>query len=140
MECRKVQEAILESLEDAGYGEGQREIDAHLAGCPVCAEFAARQKTVDARLHRMLIPPEMSPGFRKVLRKRIRREAMHVWSDSLPDRVHFVSCGLVTLLCAIFMPFAAAAVLSGGATATVVTYILLTEARNSLEDSEDPGQ
>ena len=140
MDCRKAQEEILESLDGGGPAEDQREIDAHLAGCPACAGFAAGQKTVDTRHGRMLMPPEMSPSFRTALRKRIRRDTMRLWSDSLPDKVHFVSCGLATVLCAILMPFDAAAVLGAGATATIVTYILLTEVRNSFEDTEDPGQ
>lgn len=140
MDCRKAQEAILESFDDAGGAEARREIHAHLADCPACAEFAARQKTVDARLGRLLTAPEMSPGFRKTLRKRIRREETRLWTDSLPDKVHFASCGLATVLCAIFMPFDAAAVLISGTAATVVTYILLAEVRCFFEDTGDPGR
>ena len=139
MECRNVQEAILDSLEDAAAGVTLPEIDAHLAGCPACTAFAARQRSVDIRLGNMLTPPEMSPGFRRALRKRIRREAMQVWADSLPDKVHFVSCGLTTVICAIVMPFPAASVLTAGAAATVVTFILLTAVRNLFESTGDAG-
>ena len=118
MDCRSVEEAILDSLENAGTAGVQREIDVHLAGCPACTAFAARQQSVDAQLGRMLVSPELSPGFRKALRKRIRREAMQLWADSLPDKVHFLSCGFATVMCAILMPFHPAAVLSAGAAAT----------------------
>jgi anti-sigma factor RsiW len=137
MECLDAQEAILDSLEAAGPANGRLEIDAHLAGCPACTEFAARQRRVDARLSRMLVPPEMSPGVRKELRKRVRREALQLWMDSLPDKLHFLSCGLATLMCAILMPLHAAAVLSAGAGATMVTYVLMTAVRNFLESTED---
>jgi predicted anti-sigma-YlaC factor YlaD len=140
MECRNVEEAILDSLEGSGTAGGQREIDAHLAGCAACTAFAARQESLDARLGKLLVPPEMSPEFRKTLRKRIRREAMQSWADSLPDRVHFVSCGFATVLCAIVMPFNPAAVLIAGAAATVVTYILMTAVRNFFESTEESGQ
>jgi anti-sigma factor RsiW len=140
MECRNVEEAILASLESAGAANSQREIDAHLAGCPACTAFAARQKSVDARLGKVLAPPEMSPEFRLALRKRIRREAMQLWADSLPDKVHFLSCGFATVLCAIVMPFNPAAVLSTGAAATLVTYILMTAVRNFFESAGDSGQ
>jgi hypothetical protein len=133
MECRNVEEAILDSLEGSGTAGGQREIDA-------CTAFAARQESLDARLGKLLVPPEMSPEFRKTLRKRIRREAMQSWADSLPDRVHFVSCGFATVLCAIVMPFNPAAVLIAGAAATVVTYILMTAVRNFFESTEESGQ
>ena len=86
------------------------------------------------------MPPEMSPGFRKALRKRIRREAMQLWADSLPDKVHFLSCGFATVMCAILMPFHPAAVLSVGAAATGVTYVLMTAVRNFFESAEESGQ
>ena len=140
MDCRNVEEAILDSLENAGGANCQREIDAHLSGCPACTAFAVRQSNVDARLSRMLVPPEMSPEFRKVLRKRIRRETMQLWADSLPDKVHFLSCGIATVTCAILMPFHPAAVLSMGAAATGVTYVLMTAVRNFFESAEESGQ
>src|SRR5689334_19224247 len=140
MDCRSVEEAILESLENAATASVQREIDAHLAGCPACTAFAVRQQSVDVQLSGMLVPPELSHGFRKALRKRIRRESMQLWADSLPDRVHFLSCGFATVMCAILMPFHPAMVLSAGTAATVVTYLLMTAVRNFFESAEESGQ
>jgi predicted anti-sigma-YlaC factor YlaD len=139
MECRNVQEAILDSLEVAAPGGALPEIDVHLAGCPACTAFAARQRSVDIRLSTMLSPPDLSPGFRRALHKRIRREVMQVWADSLPDKVHFMSCGLTTVICAIVMPFPAVSVLTAGAAATVVTFILLTAVRDLFESAGDAG-
>ena len=140
MDCGSVEEAILDSLENAGTAGVQREIDVHLAGCPACTAFAARQQSVDDQLSRMLVPPELSPGFRKALRKRLRREAMQLWADSLPDKVHFLSCGFATVMCAIVMPFHPAAVLSVGTAATVVTYILMTAVRSFFESAGESSQ
>jgi predicted anti-sigma-YlaC factor YlaD len=140
MDCRRVEEAILDCLENAGTASVKHEIDVHLAGCPACTAFAGRQLSVDAQLSRILVPPELSPGFRKALRKRIRREAMQLWTDSLPDKVHFLSCGFATVMCAILMPFHPAAVLSAGTAATVVTYLLMTAVRNFFESAEESGQ
>jgi len=140
MDCQSVEEAILDSLQNAGTAGVPREIDVHLAGCPACTAFAARQQSVDAQLSGMLAPPELSPGFRKALRKRIRREAIQLWADSLPDKVHFLSCGFATVMCAILMPFHPAAVLSAGTAATVVTYVLMTAVRNFFESAEESGE
>ena len=140
MDCRSVEEAILDSLENAGADSVQREIDSHLVSCPACTAFAARQRRVDAQLSAMLVPPELSPGFRKALRKRIRRDAMQLWADSLPDKVHFLSCGFATVVCAILMPFHPAVVLSAGTAATAVTYLLMTTVRNFFESAEESGQ
>ena len=139
MECRIVQEAILDSLEGVAPGGTILEIEAHLAGCPACSAFAVRQRALDIRLGTVLTPPEMSPGFRKSLRKRIRRESMQLWTDSLPEKVHFLSCTLTTVICAIVMPFPAISVLTAGAAATVVAFILLTAVRNLFESAEDSG-
>ena len=131
MDCRKAQEEILESL--AGGDVVPVEIDAHVAACPDCAAFAAKQTALDIRLSVALKPPELSPAFRSVLRKRIRRETKRLWPEWLPDLVHFASCGLATLLCAFLLPFAATTILSIGAAVTIVAYLLMTAVRISFE-------
>jgi hypothetical protein len=88
----------------------------------------------------MLAPPDLSAGFRRALHKRIRREAMQLWADSLPDKVHFLSCGLTTVICAVVMPFPVASVLTVGAAATVVTFMLLTAVRILFEAAGDAGR
>src|SRR5580704_14473794 len=139
MDCGKAQEEILESLEKARTVDVQGEIDAHVAACSACAGFAARQKTLDVRLSTALTPPELSPAFRTVLRKRIRWEAMRLWPDWLPDILHFASCGVATLFCALLLPFDASAIFGAGAAATVMSYVLLTAVRISFEDADDSG-
>ena len=107
---------------------------------PLCANFVARQRSLDLRLSSMLAPPEMSHGFRTALRKRIRREAMQLWADSLPDKIHFLSCGLATGICAVVMPFPVTSVLSAGAGATLTTYLLLSLVRNLFESAGETGR
>jgi predicted anti-sigma-YlaC factor YlaD len=140
MECQTVQEEILDSFEEPRASLIQREIDAHLADCPTCARFAVCQKTVEAQLSAMLIPPEMSSAFRSVLLKTIRRERMRFWSEALPDIVHFVSCAGATVLCAILLPFGTAVIFGAGTVAALLTYVLLTMVRDSLQDVEKPDQ
>ena len=137
MDCRKAQEGILESL--AGGDVVPAGIDAHVAACPDCAAFAAKQKALDMRLTIALKPTESSPAFRGILRNRIRRETKRLWPDWLPDLVHFASCGFATLLCALLLPFGTPPVLGIGAAVTGVTYLLMTAVRISFEGAEDSG-
>ena len=143
MDCQKAQEEILESyLADRSRAVSgfSRALDAHLSGCPGCARFAASQQAVDERLARTLVSPSMTTTFRSDLRKKIRREAGSPWSDRLPDIVHFASCGLATAGCAFLLPFDAATTVGAGATAALLTYVLLTTVRNSFEDLDvGPG-
>jgi hypothetical protein len=92
MDCRSVEEAILDSLENAGTAGVQRQIDVHLAGCPACTAFAARQQSVDAQLGGMLVPPELSPVFAKLYGNGSAGRQCAV-GESLPDKVRYLSCG-----------------------------------------------
>ena len=136
MNCQTVQEEILSSFEEPRSTLIQREIDAHLANCSVCARFCASQKTIDAHLSAMFIAPEMSPPFRSVLFKRIRRERVRFRSDALPDVVHFASCAGATLLCAVLLPFGTALIFGAGTIATLLSYVLLTIVRDSFHDEQ----
>src|ERR1044072_7183148 len=107
MDCREAQEEILEMFD----GAPSAEVHAHLAGCPACAAFAARQSALDRDLAAMLEPPQLSPEFRSSLRRRIRREAPKLWPEALPDIVHVTSCLAATILCAILLPFSVGPVL-----------------------------
>ncbi len=137
MDCQKAQEEILESClaeRSRGVSGVSRTVEAHLSGCPECARFGARQHAVEARLARALASPLMASTFRSELRKHIRQEARPPWSDRLPDIVHFASCALATAGCALLLPFSAATTVGAGATAALLTYVLLTTVRSSFED------
>lgn len=136
MDCQRVQEEILESFDDGASAALQPEIAAHLAGCAACAVFAAKQKRLDSRMSAMLVPAAISPTFRSQLRRRIRRESAHAWLDALPDVVHFASCGVATLVCAVVLPFDPTVIVGAGTAAALSTYLVLTAARMSFEAVE----
>jgi anti-sigma factor RsiW len=129
MDCREAQEEILEMFD----GTPSAEIHAHLAGCPECAAFAARQSVIDSRLAAAFDPPELSPDFRSSLRRRMRTDAPRLWPEALPDIVHLASCLLATVLCAVLLPFGAGPVLAAGVLVTAATYVLILAARLWLE-------
>jgi anti-sigma factor RsiW len=139
MDCQHAQEEILESClaeMSRGVSGFSRTVEVHLSGCAECARFAASQQAVDARLAGALVSPSMTSTFRSDLRKKIRQDARSPWPDRLPDIVHFASCGLATAGCALLLPFDAATTVGAGATAALLTYILLTAVRSSFEDIE----
>ncbi len=140
MDCQKTQEEILASFDGALPPEIQRQIDRHLPTCPTCRAFAARQKLLDARLSSMLVLPAASPDFRNALREQIRRETALARSDSLPEIVHFASCSVATVLCAIVLPFAPSLIFAAGAAAASLTYILLVALRNMFGEVEEASQ
>jgi hypothetical protein len=129
MDCRQAQDELLELLDERPSVNIPERMNAHLAVCPGCTAFVARQRALDARFGAILTPPELSASFRATVKKRIRRESPRIWPDALPDIVHFASCAAATVVCAALLPFAAAPVLAAGGTATVITYLLITAAR-----------
>ena len=140
MHCDEIQEAILESFDEAPAPELRRQIDAHLPGCAACAAFARRQARVDAALSVALQPPASSPAFRSTLRRTIRRDTLRAWFEALPDLVHFVSCGAATLVCAVVLPLDAAVVLATGTVGTAFSYMALTVLRDSFDAAEQPDR
>lgn len=136
MDCQTAQEQILDPFDEPRSVGNQQAIDAHLANCLTCAGFAAKQKTIDARLNAMLTAPEMSPALRSFLLKRIRWERMRFWSEALPDIVHFASCAGATVVCSLIVPFGTAVIFAAGTITALLAYIMLTIVRDSLQDVE----
>ena len=140
MTCADVQEKILEAFETTGADAAvrQRTIDAHVASCPACATFAARQRALDARLGASLAPPALSPAFRAGVRQRIRHEAVQQaprgWMDAMPDVLHLASWGVATAAGMKLLPFDAITTAGVGTMAAVVTYLLLMVVREAIED------
>jgi hypothetical protein len=134
MDCQEFQEHIIESFEQAPSASMQANLDAHLSACAACARFARVQRTLDAGLGTMLVPPAISPGFRSALRERIRSEGRPSRWDSLPDIVHFASFGVATLVCTVLLPFSPSTIIGMGATAALSSYVLLSSVRSSFED------
>ena len=136
MECERIQEDVLESLIEPLLPAVQAAIDAHLQGCATCSAFAARHARLDAALQAALVSPTLSPRVRAAVRRRIRRE-QSLWFDWLPDVVHFASCGLVTVVSLVVLPFNPATVLAFALGATLVSHAILTAAQGSLEAADD---
>jgi len=133
MDCWQAQDEILSLLDEPSSLTIPASIAEHLSACPACTAFLATQTALDTRFAALLTAPELSASFRSTLRSRIRRESPTLWPDALPDIVHFASCAIATVLCAILLPFAAGPVLAAGAAATLMTYVLITAARIWLE-------
>jgi anti-sigma factor RsiW len=127
MDCERLRDELLD---DPGGNP------AHLAECPACAAFAARQRALDADLARVFRPPSLSPSFRPALRARVRRERTRAWMEALPDIVHFASCGAATLACAAFAPLAATTVLTSGIAIALGSYVITTALRQSINALE----
>src|ERR1044072_9188518 len=130
MDCHQAQEAILEMLD----GGPAIEIREHLATCPGCSAFAARQSALDRELGELIQAPALSREFRAGLRKRIQQEPSRLWTDALPDLLHFGTCAAATLLCAAVLPVAAGPVLGVGALVTGSSYVLILATRSWIEE------
>lgn len=137
MDCRRTQDAILDSFAEPLSADVQSGVNAHLAGCPSCTAFAQVQRDIDRQLSARLEPPALSMAFRTAARTRARREARAFWWDLLPDAVHFASCGGVTILCLIWTPLSVPVVLASAAAATMLTHVLLTAVHESLDAAQD---
>lgn len=139
MDCERIQEDVLESLIEPHPPAIHAAIEAHLRTCKACARFAAQQTRVDASLRAALAVPMLSPRVRAIVRQRIRREPSSVWPDWLPDVVHFASCGLVTIVSLVVLPFNPAVVLALATGATMLSHALLTAAHGTLDAADDGG-
>jgi anti-sigma factor RsiW len=135
MDCREVEEGLLEDLDGGGLSAKRLEIETHLAGCATCTRFAQAQKRLDAELSAIFPPPELSPAFGANLRKRIQLDPVRPLPAFLPDVVHFASCLASTILCAALLPLHAGAVLGYGVATTFATYLVLVAARIVFESS-----
>jgi predicted anti-sigma-YlaC factor YlaD len=137
MECENAREAILESLLEPNSHESRAMIEAHVAECRSCAAFMLTQRNLDRQLTQHLRPPTLPPGFRTALLRRARQHSPPFWSDLLPDVVHFASCGVVTLLALVWLPLSAPVVLTAATGGTLLTHLVLTAVRESLDAAED---
>jgi anti-sigma factor RsiW len=134
MECHEIQESILDALDRGPSLEQQRMIEAHVSTCAACAQFARRQQVLDVTLASALAPPAMTPMSRPGLRARLRRDAVTVRGDTLPDVVHFASFGLATVALAWTLPISPSIVASGGLMMALLSYVVLSVIRSSFED------
>ena len=137
MDCRHAQDAILDSL--IARDGRTAAVDEHIAACPACAAFAARQIAIDTGLRQALVAPHVSARLRAEVHERIDQEARSVWRDALPDVVHFASCGAMTVVSALILPFNPLTVFAVGAGATLLSHALLTAMHGTLDAAGDSG-
>jgi len=140
MDCRKAQEEILESLDQALCSSREHELDRHLSVCAACARFASVQHKLDRRLAEAICSPRLSPGFRAAVNTRISRQEQTLWPDWLPDVAYLAGSVVAIGFCAVALPFPLAATLSTGAGLAIASYSLQTELLSSWEEMEQSGQ
>jgi anti-sigma factor RsiW len=80
MSCKQIEPHILDYLEDRLPLIARHRVEAHLAACSRCAEFARRLQQLDAALARSLPVQKLSLDFDRRLRYRIATEAPR-WSE-----------------------------------------------------------
>ena len=131
MDCDGVREAILDALVEPLAQARRAAAEAHLAGCPACAEFAQEHRLLDERLDAAILTPQLSPAFRASLKSRMMREADSAWPDSLPDVAHLIGCVFAVLLSLVVLQPGMAILL--GLVFTCVTYFLQAALRSSLD-------
>lgn len=137
MNCREMQEKVLESSEHALSPLESNQLDGHLSQCAECTRFAVLQNQLDLRLHDGIPTPRLSPGFRMGLQARIARERRESWPDWLPDVAHLAGAGVAIGVCALLLPLPTPAMLETGALVAFVTYSLQTLVVSILEQKTD---
>src|SRR5436190_2088222 len=105
MECREAQEQILESLTGNRPVTDQRDLQSHLAVCQSCRSFSEVQLMLDLQLGAAISAPTLSPEFRAILMKKVRREPLSVWPVFLPEVAHVMGCVCATVVCLMMLPF-----------------------------------
>ena len=133
MDCREIQERILDSLEGALSPLEKSQLDRHLVECPECTQFAVLQRQLDLWLHDEIAAPQLSAGFRTSLLARIARQGREPWPDWLPDAAHFAGSGVAIGLCALLLPLPVPVVLGAGVLVAFLTYSLQTLLVSALE-------
>lgn len=134
MDCRETQERVLERFDGALDPMQTRQLEAHIAECPECAQFAAFQSQIDLRLREQIAAPQLSVGFRGGLQARIARKARESWPEWLPDVAHLAGCAAAIGACALLLPFSVPLVLGTGTLVALLAYTLQTLLFSALED------
>ena len=138
MTCVEAEEVLLDSLDDDVAHDARCALDAHVASCGSCAEFAARMRAIDRQLVAVLPLPMPGPAMAGRVRDRQREERRNVLVASLPDLMHLGGGAVATLATAALVPVHTPWVLAIGILSTCVTYAMLAVMRMSLEAIEQP--
>jgi len=140
MDCREAREHILEALAEPRTGTDAADLERHLAACEICRRFFETQLQLDSKLSTAISAPPLTPGFRKSLMARVRREPYSIWHEFLPDKAHLAGCICATAVSIPVMPFPSSSTLLTGLAFTLVTYFLQSVIRGSLEIWEEGQQ
>ena len=139
MNCREVQEQILESLSEPQPG-GNSAVLEHLSGCADCRRFFQTQRDLDVQLSRAISAPPLSPRFHQSVMEKVRREPYSVWTESLPDKAHLAGCLCAMVLSIWILPLSPNSVLLTGMVFTLVTYFVHAVVGSALESWEEGQQ
>jgi len=72
MSCEKIENRIVDYLENQLSPAQREEVATHLAGCPGCRKFARQLQELDATLAASVKVPALSADFDRRLRERIQ--------------------------------------------------------------------
>ena len=134
MNCKHVQQALLDSLDFPIPVELDQAMNNHTRSCEACRRFAEQQRALDVRLTAVMPVVSLSSGFRSSLRVRLGDRRVPNWPESLPDIAHLAGCGLAMLLLLVALPQYSGAILAGGMGFTAVTYFLQAVLRDAMSD------
>ena len=133
MDCRDMQEKILESFEAVLSPAVKDELGEHTLECAECARFVASQAQLDRRLHEGIVRPQLSSAFRARLQGRIARGVSEPWPDWLPDVAYLAGSGVAVGSCALLIPLPLSVVLGTGSLVAVLAYSLQMLLISALE-------
>ena len=157
MTCAEAEGCVLRRL-DTGAAAAvpepdARRLEAHLAVCSTCAQFAAQQAELDRRLSGVLAPARLPDDVRQAVLLRVARteaapaapgaeaargvSGRQLWAGMLPDYAH-VGGGVVALGLAVAVaPGRAGTILSVGAVVMALTYAAQTLVASLMEEAEE---
>ncbi len=137
MDCREIQEGLLESFESALSPQEKRQLEHHISECPECARFAVLKNQFDLRLREEITAPPLSSGFRADLFARVAQQRREPWPDWLPDVAHLAGSGVAIGLCTLLLPLPVPVVLGAGGVVAFLTYALQTLLVSALEQQAE---
>jgi Putative zinc-finger len=134
MNCRSVEELILENLDAPLTDERGIELEAHVAACGSCRRFLDQQLELQRMLAARYTAPALSAQFRKGLRRRVGADKRRAIWHAMPDILHLAGGFAATAVCVWLVPLPAPIVASSGVAFTLGTYLLETLVRFTLEE------
>jgi hypothetical protein len=126
--CSEYREELLDTIGQ----EHTAPVKDHLFACVECRRFQETHLELHTRFL-VASAENLSPAFRRTLRKRIAEERVFYWPDFLPDVAHLSGCVAATLVSVLVLPWPAVPVLVTCAAFTGITYLLQAKLRDALQ-------